>query len=164
MSIEQCMPPYRVFIMVLQRLSIPLILAMAACGTGAQQLEPRPIEPKPILPESFQWLSPHGNSALKIAWLIGAEKEPGMYAARVSLRKGGRIPAHTHPDARYSTVLSGTLYVGFGEDEDERNMVAVPAGGVYVAPAGVPHYLYARDSDVVYQEGGVGPSATVFIE
>jgi quercetin dioxygenase-like cupin family protein len=80
---------------------------------------------------------------------------------RVRLAQGGKIPVHTHPDTRNSTVLSGTLYVGFGDTADETRVVAVPTGAVYVAPANVPHYLWARDGDVVYQEGGVGPTATV---
>jgi hypothetical protein len=32
---------------------------------------------------------------------------------------------------------------------------------VYVAPQGVPHYVYAKDGDVVYQEAGVGPTANI---
>jgi hypothetical protein len=55
------------------------------------------------------------------------------------------------------------LYVGFGGTVDESTMVAVPAGGVYVAPANQPHYLWAPDGDVVYQESGVGPTGTVAV-
>ena len=91
------------------------------------------------------------------------EKEAAPYVLRVRLDQGGRIPVHTHPDTRNSTVLSGTLYVGFGDIADETKMVAVPAGGVYVAPAHVPHFLWARDGDVVYQEGGVGPTANIIL-
>jgi len=42
--------------------------------------------------------------------------------------------------------------------------VAVPAGAAYVAPAGVPHHLSARDGDVVYQEGGFGPTANLPVQ
>ena len=77
------------------------------------------------------------------------------------LAKNAKLPVHTHPDTRHTTVLSGTLYVGFGDVFDESRMAAVPAGGLYVAPAKVPHYLWAKDGDVSYQEVGVGPTATV---
>lgn len=117
--------------------------------------------PQPILPESLTWLSPPGNALVRVAWVIGGETETGSYAFRVMLAKDGRIPPHTHPDTRYSTVLSGTLYVGFGNKVDESKMVAVPAGGMYVAPADMPHYLWAKDGDVIYQEAGFGPTATV---
>ena len=68
-----------------------------------------------------------------------------------------------HPDERSSTVLSGTIYVGFGEIFDEARLVAIPAGAVYVAPANVPHYVWAKDGEAVYQEAGVGPTATTII-
>lgn len=118
------------------------------------------IQPAPILPDSLKWFSPPNNAQLKGAWVIGAERVSGVYVLRVMLAKGGKIPAHTHPDTRNSTVLSGTLYVGFGHILDETKVVAIPAGGVYVAPANVAHYLWAKDDDVVYQESGIGPTAT----
>lgn len=116
--------------------------------------------PQPLLPDTFEWTGPPNNPALKAAWMLGAEKTDSPYLLRVRIAAGGRIPPHTHPDTRNSTVLSGTLYVGFGEKFDENRLVAVPTGGVYVAPAGVPHYLYAKDGPVEYQESGTGPTGT----
>jgi quercetin dioxygenase-like cupin family protein len=141
---------------------IVVVLCMAAglaalAGAG-------PPAPEPVLLESLGWRSPPGNPNLQAAWVVGAEAEPALYALRVKLSAGGRIAPHTHPDTRYSTVLSGTLYVGFGAVQDESAMVAVPSGAVYVAPAGQPHYLWARDGDVVYQESGAGPTATVPVD
>jgi len=150
----------RAFWRVVMRLisqGIAAILLSAASLVAAAE----PSAPQPILPETLQWAGPPDNPQLKAAWALGSESEPGMYALRVSLAKGGRIPPHSHPDTRYSTVLSGTLYVGFGETADDARLVAVPAGAVYVAPKGVSHFLYAKDGDVVYQEGGNGPTATV---
>ena len=116
--------------------------------------------PTPGLPESFNWFSPPTVPGLNAAWLVGGEKESGLYALRVKLAGGTIIQPHTHPDARYSVVLAGTLYVGFGTTVDDSAVVAVPVGAVYVAPANQPHYLRARDGDVVYQEGGSGPTGT----
>jgi quercetin dioxygenase-like cupin family protein len=115
---------------------------------------------QPILPESLRWTSPPTIPGLKGAWVVGAEREPGVYAQRVVLAAGARIPAHTHPDTRYSTILSGTLYVAFGEKATDGDFVAVPAGAVYIAPAGQPHTLWARDGEVIYQEAGNGPTGT----
>ena len=83
---------------------------------------------------------------------------------RVKLAAGGRIPPHTHPDERNSTVLQGVLYVGFGRTFDESKLVAIPTGAVCVIPAEVPHYVWAKGGDVVYQEAGVGVTATIFID
>lgn len=115
---------------------------------------------RPILPQHLVWSTRPTNPAVQGAWVLGAEKKPGLYLFRVKLAAGGKIPPHTHPDERNSTVLSGTIYVGFGAVFDESKLVAVPAGGVYVAPANVPHYVFAKDGEAVYQECGVGPTAT----
>ena len=133
-----------------------LALLCATSSTAAQVTQPEPIRP-----EYLEWSSPPDNPLVQGAWMIGAERAPGAYAFRVTMLKGGRIPPHTHPDTRHSTVLSGTLYVGFGHVSDDSRLVAVPEGAAYVVPAGVPHYLYAKDGDVIYQEGGIGPTATV---
>lgn len=114
----------------------------------------------PILPGQLQWTTPPAIPAIRSAWVVGREQDAGAYAMRVVLAPNGRIPPHTHPDQRFSTVLSGTLYVGFGPVFDAAAVVAVPAGGVYIAPAGVPHFLWAKDGEVTYQESGIGPTAT----
>lgn len=138
------------------RRSIFLTLGVALMGMAlAQQTAITP-----ILPEKLQWTTPPNIPAVRTAWLLGSEQQPGSYAMRVILANNGRIPPHTHPDTRYSTVLSGTLYVGLGTKFDAAVLVAVPAGAVYVAPAGVAHFLWARDGEVTYQEAGVGPTAT----
>jgi quercetin dioxygenase-like cupin family protein len=117
-----------------------------------------------VRPESFKWFSPPGNPALQGAWVVGGEHSSGAYILRVKLAAGGRIPPHTHPDERNSTVFSGTLYVGFGDAFDEAKMIVIPAGGVYVAPARVAHYVWAKDGDVMYQEAGLGPTATTLVK
>jgi quercetin dioxygenase-like cupin family protein len=137
------------------RIAAAVLLALGATASAGEP-------PAPILPGSLQWAGPPGNPAVEGAWVIGTEDSAGLYALRVRMQEGGRIPPHVHPDTRYTTVLSGTLYVGFGWAEDDAGMVAVPAGAVYVAPANQPHYLSARDGEVVYQEGGVGPTGMTF--
>ncbi len=120
--------------------------------------------PAPILPDSIRWVSPPIVSGLQVAWILGAEQKLGAYILRVKLAAGARIPPHTHPDERNTTVLTGTIYVGFGATLDEAKVVAVPAGAVYVAPANVPHYVWAKDGDAMFQEAGVGPTRTEFIK
>lgn len=120
--------------------------------------------PEPLLPGRLRWASPPNVSGLQAVWVLGAAQQPGPYLLRVKLAAGGRIPPHTHPDARNTTVLAGTLYVGFGETFDEAKVVAIPSGAVYVAPANVPHYGWAKDGDTLYQEAGAGPTGTVFIQ
>jgi quercetin dioxygenase-like cupin family protein len=135
---------------------VAMIMAVFALAGSAQDAQV-----KPVLPQDLTWFTPPTNAAIRGAWVIGTEQAPGPYLLRVRLAANGRIPPHTHPDTRNSTVLSGTLYVGFGGTFDAAKVVAIPTGGVYVAPANVPHFVWARDGEVVYQEAGVGPTATV---
>jgi len=120
--------------------------------------------PKPILPDTLNWFSPPNNSNLSAAWVTGNEKETGTYILRVMLKANGIIPPHSHPDTRYTTVLSGTLYVGFGKTMEDSTMVAIPTGAVYCVPANVFHYLKSKTGNVTYQEIGVGPTSTDFIK
>lgn len=120
--------------------------------------------PKIILPDALGWAGPPQLPALKAAWMLGAEHQPGPYILRVRLAENGLIPPHTHPDERNTTVLSGTIHVGFGASFEPGRVVAVPAGAVYVVPANVPHYIWARDGNAEYQEAGVGATATVMLK
>ena len=119
--------------------------------------------PIPILPERLHWVTPPNHPAVQSTWVLGAEAQPGFYLLRIKLAPGGRIPPHCHPDERVTTVLSGILYVGFGETFDTTTVVAIPSGAVYVAPAQTPHYVWAKAGEVSYQEMGIGPTGTVFI-
>lgn len=136
-----------------------LLLAGGFAGLTSAQNSMLP----PVLPESLRWEGPPNIPALKAAWILGAEQKPGPYILRVKLAANGLIPPHTHPDERNTTVLSGTIYVGSDEIFDERKVVAVPAGAVYVAPANLPHYVWAKDGNAEYQEAGVGPTSTVIL-
>ena len=120
--------------------------------------------PTPILSSTVKWSPSTATPGLESAWFVGAPEQQGIYAQRVKVPAGAKIAPHTHPDERFSIVLAGTIYVGFGDVFDERNVVAIPTGGMYIAPAGVAHYVWAKDGDAVYQESGIGPTATNFIK
>jgi quercetin dioxygenase-like cupin family protein len=118
---------------------------------------------EPILPSSLRWESPPDTPGLQRSWVIGAEHKSGLYILRVKLLSGARILPHSHPDERNTTVLAGTIYAGFGESFDESKVIAIPAGAVYITPANVPHYLWAKEGDTIFQEAGIGPTKTTFI-
>ena len=140
-------------------------LALLVLSTGfAAQATAQSNVPTPILPDTLHWQGPPQIPALRAAWVLGAEQKPGPFILRVRLATGGLIPPHTHPDQRNTTVLSGTIYVGFGETFDADKVVVIPTGAVYVAPAEVPHYIWAKDGNAEYQEAGVGLTATVMLK
>lgn len=143
----------------------PLVaLSMAILGILSSHAVADDALPTPILPDTLHWIDAPGGLPLQAVWILGAESKPEPYLIRVKLKAGGRIPPHTHPDSRHTTVLFGTLYVGFGATFDESKLVAIPSGAVYVAPAQVPHFVAAKDAAVLYQEGGMGPTRTAFVK
>ncbi len=142
------------------RLHLAVLLGMGSLAGLALAETPLPTV---IRPDTLHWVSPPNHPALQSAWILGTETQPGLYVLRVKLAAGGKIPPHTHPDERVTTVLSGTLSVGFGQTFDENAMITIPTGAVYVAPAQTPHYVWAKDGAVSYQEIGIGPTGTAFI-
>ncbi len=139
------------------RIAMVLLLSFAGSANAvAQQARPTVIRP-----DTAHWTD--FAPGIVTQSLVGQGKSTGVYAARVRLAPNARLEPHTHPDDRYTMVLHGTLYVGFGEIFDESKLVTVPEGSMYVAPAGTPHFLMARSGEVVYQESGTNPTATHFL-
>jgi len=138
----------------------PSCVLLLGCGMLASIAVAQNGAPSPVLAESLRWMSAPNWSGVQASWVLGADQKPGTYVLRVKLASGAKIPPHTHPDERVSTVLIGTIYVGFGETFDEGRAVAIPTGAIYVAPANVAHFVWAKDGDAMYQETGVGPTAT----
>jgi quercetin dioxygenase-like cupin family protein len=61
-----------------------------------------------------------------------------------------RNAPHFHPDDRIVTVISGTLYVGFGEQFDESKMKVLPASSIWTEPAKEPHFVWAKDGKSLF--------------
>lgn len=142
-----------------KKIAITVTIGLAVSAAALAQLQ----TPSPILPNALKFSGNPMMPGAESAQIVGEPQKAGAYLVRVKLAAGAKIPPHTHPDERNSTVLSGTIYVGFGEKFDEKNVVAVPAGAVYIAPAGVPHYIWAKDGPAVYQEAGNGPTGAKFL-
>ena len=97
------------------------------------------------------------------AKITGDQTQPGPYSFLTRPRPGTSAAnqAHTHPDTRTYTVISGTWYVGFGPVFDESKLIALKAGSVYTEPANVAHYVVIRDEGTVVLISGTGPSRLV---
>src|SRR5258707_2086282 len=74
-------------------------------------------EPARIVAGDLKWApTPAGYQRANIA---GDDKKPGLYVYRVKFPPGFKNVPHYHPDDRVVTVLSGTIYMGYGEKFDE---------------------------------------------
>ena len=116
-----------------------------------------------MAPDEFKWDTPSsGSQRVK---LVGDEQKSGMYPYRVRFPANWKVQPHFHPDERVVTVMSGTLYFGYGEQFDESAMKALPAGSIWTEPAKQPHFVWAKDGEVVIQVVGAnGPSGLTRIE
>jgi quercetin dioxygenase-like cupin family protein len=91
--------------------------------------------------------------------LFGDSSKPGLYVDRIKFAPGMKVMPHWHPDSvRTVLVLSGTFYFAVGEQWDESQLKAYPAGKLYSEPAGTPHYAWAKDGEVILQVTAVGPT------
>jgi hypothetical protein len=63
-------------------------------------------------------------------------------------------------NAAFSTVFG---HLSGKNPAQQTTAMTAPAGGVYVAPAGQGHTLWARDSEVRDQEAGDGPAGTTMV-
>lgn len=100
----------------------------------------------------------------EIAALIGASNKPGPYVERVRFPANAISQAHSHPEERHYTVISGTWYVGYGDVYDPAKLKALPPGSFYTEPANVNHFSLTKDEPVLVQISGSGPSATRFVD
>jgi quercetin dioxygenase-like cupin family protein len=137
--------------------AVPAVLAAAALAQ-ANLVQ--------FLPDQIKWTAtpPGITQGAQSAVLSGPLDKANPYTQRVRLAAGGMITPHTHPDNRYTTVLSGELYAGLGEAMDAAKTIRYPAGTFFIMPAGQVHYSWARNGEVTYQESGMGPTGTNFLK
>lgn len=122
------------------------------------------LQPAQITPDQLNRMrgsvSPRGLQELIV---IGNPAESGMYMVRSKYTSGLRTEPHFHPDDRIVTVLSGTMYLGYGKKFDEKKMKALPAGSIWTEPANQPHFAWAKDGEVLIQIIGSGPSGVMSV-
>ena len=107
------------------------------------------LQPMRVTPDELTWQpTPGGNQR---AMLAGNPQKAGLYIYQTRYSPGFRNQPHFHPDERIVTILSGTLLVGYGEQFDESKMKALPAGSVFTEPSKQPHFVWAKDGEVVIQ-------------
>ncbi len=114
--------------------------------------------------EQMKWEDNPRVPGLGVARLISSGKEAGPYVYRVKFPKGRIVQAHSHPDDRTYTVISGTWYVGWGETYDESKLTALPVGGFYTEPAGIAHFVATPDGEAIVQVTGMGPTKVDYVD
>lgn len=136
------------------------VLAATAALAGAV-----PDEFLRVSPGEVHWQDIPGGHGAQAATLSGDPSRPGLYVIRVRFPPHVMSMPHTHPNARYATVLEGTWYTGTGTKFDVTRAVALPPGSFMLHPAGAPHWDgSAGDAPVVVQIIGEGPATSIPID
>jgi quercetin dioxygenase-like cupin family protein len=98
----------------------------------------------------------------QMAVLYGDASKDGLFAIRLKVPKGYRVPPHSHPKPEVATVLSGTARLGMGETADADKTHVFPAGSFYATPAGMVHH-FSADEDTVVQINSIGPWGITYV-
>jgi pimeloyl-ACP methyl ester carboxylesterase/quercetin dioxygenase-like cupin family protein len=105
-----------------------------------------------------------GVAGIRTTVLKGDPTKPGLYTILLNVPAHTRIAAHRHPDDRVATVVSGVWYFGYGREFDSARLRALPVGSFYAEPPSLDHFAETRDSAVIVQITGVGPTGTTYVE
>ena len=133
-------------------------LAIAATFAYAQGAGLKPMH---VTPEQLVWTqNPNGTQQAKA---IGDPTQAGLYALKVKFGQGLKLLPHFHRDDRVVTLVSGTMYLGYGDTWDESKMVKMTLGAVWTEPAGVAHYGWAKDGEAMLYLVAVGPTGTTAV-
>ena len=118
-----------------------------------------------ITPTGVQWHDIPGGHGAQVAVLSGDPRQAGPYVMRVKFPPHVMDLPHTHPNARYVTVLHGTWYAGTGTTFDPRLAQPMPAGSFMLHPARAPHWDgSASDDTVIVQIIGDGPGTSTPVD
>ena len=118
-----------------------------------------------VTPEQVRWFTPpYYKDGRQRAQLFGDSSQAGAWIDRVKIPAGGRVLAHTHPHDELVTVIEGTWYLGEGKRFDPAKLKGYPAGSFIVIPAGVPHFVAAKEGAVIVQLSGTGRFGTDYLE
>jgi quercetin dioxygenase-like cupin family protein len=116
-----------------------------------------------MLPDQIPWRD-HG--AFRLANLAGDPDKPGLFVQMLTLLKGANFSRpHIHPGPLFTTVLSGTWWVGTGNKFDPANLTVPMKAGTFVTHFGNRvHWDGAKDEDVTLLMIGEGPVTTARVD
>jgi len=135
--------------------ALTVVLAAASLA-GAACAAPDPAVLAYKLPDQIAWKGDPKEGPLSVV-LWGDPTKPGPYAILAKWPAGKMSRPHTHPNARYVTVVSGTWWVGTGQTFSPETTTPIPAGSTVTHFAKQWHYDGAKEGDVILEIVGEGP-------
>lgn len=118
-----------------------------------------------VMPAQVRWFTPtYYIDGRQRAQLYGDSSQGGPWIDRAKIPAGKHVAAHTHPQDEPVTVIEGTWYVGVGDKYDPAKLKGYPAGSFVLIPAGLPHFVAAKDTAVIIQLSGSEKFRTDYVE
>jgi quercetin dioxygenase-like cupin family protein len=155
----------------MKRVSLLVAIVASATIVAAQSGDSRE---KRLAPSEIPWpagastgaalVGSSGVGGIQPVTLKGDPTKPGLYTILLRVGPNTKIQAHSHPDDRSATVVSGDWYFGYGKDFDEKALKHLPPGSYYTEPPGVNHFAMTKATGVVISISGVGPSGTTYVD
>src|ERR1043165_9030465 len=140
-----------------------MLLAAGLIAIGSAQRSPKDIVG--IAPTQVRWFTPsYYTDGRRRAQLFGDSNQGGQWVDRVKIPPGNNVAAHTHPPDEQVTAIDGSWYVGVGTKYDAAKLKAYPAGSFIVIPAGLPHFVAAKESAAIVQLSGAEIFCTDYLE
>ena len=131
-----------------KKLAAVFVLSLGVYAAAGAQESPKAAVT--LTPAQMVWKPSPRVSGLEVADMVG-DSTKGPYIQRVKLPPNFTIQAHSHPEDRTYTIISGTWYVGYGDKFDAAKLIALPPGSFYTEPANVPHFVATKAEPVVFQ-------------
>src|SRR4051812_17766888 len=94
-----------------------IFLCLSFMQAKAQQQPATAIKSLQVSESDLQWMDtkPPLLPGAKVAVLEGNQKESGHFTIRLKFPPYYKIPPHIHPVDERTTVLKGTISIGFGD-------------------------------------------------
>jgi quercetin dioxygenase-like cupin family protein len=147
------------------KMALPTLIAVLSLAGVASTAPAGTMEGHSIVsPQKIEWgpapaVLPPGAEA---AVLFGDPSKEGLFALRLKLPAGYRVPPHTHPVDEVVTVISGTFSSGMGETADQSSAQPLPAGSFFALPPGMAHYVFI-DEGAIIQINTIGPWGLTYV-
>ena len=93
----------------------------------------------------------------EMAVLAGDPQKAAPFTMRIKLPPNARLEPHTHSGEEHMTVISGALYLGFGEQWEDAKLQRLPAGSFLMSRSGSPHFARCGNAETVIQINAIGP-------
>lgn len=141
---------------------VPIVLLSAIASISSANSTSSTAQVQSVLLDDLDWQANPNVSGVESAIALGNPTNSELYVLFGKMAAGTEFPPHTHPDDRITTVISGVMYYGVGEQSDSNDIQSYPAGSVVYTPAGTSHYMWTKDGQTVMQETGRGPTGIEF--